>query len=180
MSPASAIVGLLLLLLFAAPVAFYFLKIKPDLQRMDDERYPERREMRERDKKLSAILDRSRVIGFDCEGFENASDYEHLARKLLGSVHPVVGVTFTCTVEDNKKKLEVAVGSERFVRRVDHDTDWVDLTALLQLLNRALKVAGATGKLTRVELTSDQGAHVVYASEDERKKLRSAKLFEHF
>ena len=61
----------------------------------------------------------------------------------------------------------------------DH-TDWVDLEALLPLLNRALRVAGATGKLTTIELTSDQGAHVACVSEDERERLRRARLFERF
>jgi hypothetical protein len=179
-SGASAIAGILLLLLIAAPVAFYYLKIVPDLRRAEAAQFPERAEMRDRAKLLATILDCSRVISFDCEGFENVADYERLARKLLAAAAPPTAIDFTCKVAGDRKRLEVRVGSETFARHVEDRTDWVDLEALLPLLNRALRAAGAKGKLTTIELTSDQGAHVVYASEDERARLRKAGLRDRF
>lgn len=180
MSTASAIAGLILLVAIAAPVAFYYLKIAPDLRRADAARFPERAEMRDRAKLLATIIDPARVISFDCEGFANCDDYERLARELLASASPPSPIEVTCTVVGERKRIEARVGDERFARHVEDRTDWVDLEALLPLLNRALRVAGAPGKLTTIELTSDQGAHVAYVSPDEQVRLKSAGLRERF
>ena len=110
MSGASAIAGLLLLVLIAAPVAFYYLKIVPDLRRSEAARFPERAAMRDREKLLATIIDPARVISFDCEGFENAADYEQLARKLLASAAPPAPIEVTCRVVGDRKRIEVRVG----------------------------------------------------------------------
>ena len=181
MSGASALVLVLFcVVVIAAPLAFYYLKIVPDLRRAEKKQFPERAVMRERKQLLAETIQPSRVMSFDCEGFENASDYEHLVQRFLAAVRPPVTIGFTCTVDGDRKRLEVTAAGQTFRRNVEHNTDWLDLEALLPLLNRALKVAGASGVFTTVELTSDQGAHVVYVSQDERTQLQRAGLRTHF
>ncbi len=124
---------------------------------------------------LKDIVPDDRLLVFDAECIDEASDYEELVRDMLALARGNIAVdAIDCADSEDQetRRLNVTMKSKAFTAELAVNADWADISSLLICLNRIAAHVGFNHRYCEVrELEWDQECGVALASTAEYEAL---------